>query len=135
MFFFPISGQTLGLHWWNLFSNIFCTHKIAKLSFFNFGRILSSKGWQLHYNTDRCRTEEISLGCFSIRRKIPVLFDSFNKIIQLYKQLTQLKLVVFLCHSKDYNHRKKGCGENVWIEQCKQDCLPQCYIERLSMLT
>ena len=48
------------------FLTYFTPPNIAKLFFVNFGPILSSQVRQLHYNTNRFRTEEIRLGCFSI---------------------------------------------------------------------
>ena len=51
-----------------LFLNIFYGPKMAKLSFLNFGPILSSQVRQLHYNTDRCRIWDIRPSPLSIRQ-------------------------------------------------------------------
>ena len=70
--FFPTSGQTAPIPVEFIFKNIIRPKK-AKLGFFNFGPILSSLVPQLHYKTHRCRTKEISMGCFSIRHQTVLL--------------------------------------------------------------
>ena len=48
-----------------LFSNLFYVTKITRLSFFNFGLILSSLDPNSHFMTEICRTKILRLGLFS----------------------------------------------------------------------
>ena len=78
------------------------TLKIAKLSFFNFGPILSTKVRQWHFITEKCSSKDLRGGAFSTR-----FFQMFD-VISGWKD----KIVKIYCERVI---KKKSRGQKCWL--------------------